>query len=178
MNGIFGNLGISTVLEKQRDFIMNVPIMFDQYGTKYERALVWRDPGNFTITFQNTYSRDNRARNIVFDFSDYIEKLSKLDLSTTVLTFKTAILNTKLWPEQPTRHFGGSDNKLVTLTVESRCMPPILDPDYHHIVKKYYNTRGLSLFKVARFVDDYDPKHIPTTKEFMKSWTLVQNNLK
>lgn len=174
---IFGNLGISSTIDSMSDFINNVPIMFDQYGTKYDKGLVIRDPKNLTITFQNTYSRDNRARNIVFDFSDYIEKLSKLDLHTTVLTFRTAILNTRLWPEQPTHHFGGSDNKLVVLNIETRCIPPVLDPNYDHIVKKNYNLGGTLVFKAARFVDDYDPKHIPSTDELMKSWTIVKNKL-
>lgn len=180
MRGIFGNLGISKELDKLENFILNVPIAFDQYNTKYDKALVLRDPKNFTITFQNTYSKNNRARNIVFDFSDYIDKLSKLDLKTTVLTFRTSIPNTKLWPAQPTRHFidEPKDSKMITLNIETRCMIPPVFIDYNHIVKKNYNTRGVLVFKAARYLDDYDPIHIPSTEEFMKSWTIVKNDLK
>lgn len=176
---IYGNLGIG--LDAEQKFIEDVPVMLDQYGTKYDRALVLRNPNDCTITFQNTYNKDNRARNIVFDFGDYIDKLSKLDLKRTVLTFKTAIPDTKLWPEKPTWHFRDEkldSPKMVILTIETRCLPPILDPDYDHIVKKNYNTRGVLVFKAARYLDDYDPKHIHTTEEFMKSWTIIKNDLK
>lgn len=35
---IFGNLGISSAIDSMSDFINNVPIMFDQYGTKYDKG--------------------------------------------------------------------------------------------------------------------------------------------
>lgn len=160
MEGIWSNLtNIDTA--KWEEFILNVPIEMFQYNTKYNKKKILRDPKKLTITFQNNYSKNSKEREVVFDFSEYIDKIINYPRADKLkILFETGIPGTK--DPRVEWHFTKDNDKPKVISIQ------LYDGET-------WRTKPVLVAK--RYVEDYRPGYIPSTDEYMKSWTITTNKL-
>jgi len=87
--GFFKNIGSD--FGKIKEWFDQVPVVFEQYLTKWNTKEIKKDRNSFTITFLNDYKKNNKEKEVILDLSPYIQELSKVDPRHCIIKFSTGL---------------------------------------------------------------------------------------